>query len=108
MKTSSLVAVILVAAFMDLLDVTIVAVAAPAVQHELDASAAQLQWMIAAYALSLGAALVTGGRIGDQYGRRRVFLAGLAGFVVASAACALAPTAGVMIATRSGRAWPPD
>ncbi|GAB3878163.1 MFS transporter [Kibdelosporangium lantanae] len=100
MRTSSLVAVILVAAFMDLLDVTIVAVAAPAIQHELAASAAQLQWMIAAYALSLGAALVTGGRVGDQYGRRRVFLAGLAGFVVASAACALAPTAGVVIATR--------
>jgi EmrB/QacA subfamily drug resistance transporter len=100
MKTSSLVAVILVAAFMDLLDVTIVAVAAPAVQDALDASAAQVQWMVAAYALSLGAALVTGGRIGDQYGRRRVFLAGLTGFVVASAACALAPTAEVMIATR--------
>lgn len=97
---AALLGVILVASFMDLLDVTIVAVAAPSIQESLRASPAQLQWMIAAYALSLGAALITGGRIGDQYGRRRVFLIGLAGFVVASAACALAPTAGVLIATR--------
>ena len=91
---------ILVASFMDLVDVTIVAVAAPSIQASLGASPAQLQWMIAAYSLSLGAALITGGRVGDQYGRRRAFLAGLAVFVVASAACALAPTAGVLIATR--------
>jgi EmrB/QacA subfamily drug resistance transporter len=96
----ALVGVILVASFMDLLDVTIVAVAAPDIEASLGASPAQLQWMIAAYALSLGAALITGGRIGDQYGRRRAFLAGLAVFVVASAACALAPTAGVLVATR--------
>lgn len=94
------VGVILVASFMDLVDVTIVAVAAPDIQASLGASPAQVQWMIAAYALSLGAALITGGRIGDQYGRRRVFLLGLAGFVAASAACALAPTAGVLITTR--------
>lgn len=97
---AALIGVILVASFMELLDVTIVAIAAPDIQASLDASPAQLQWMIAAYALSLGAALVTGGRIGDQYGRRRAFLIGLAAFVVASAACALAPTAGLLIATR--------
>lgn len=97
---AALIGVILVASFMDLLDVTIVAVAAPDLQASLGASPAQLQWMIAGYALSLGAALITGGRIGDQYGRRRAFLTGLAVFVAASAACALAPTAGVLIATR--------
>lgn len=96
----AVIAVILVATFMDLLDVTIVAVAAPNIQASLGASPAQLQWMIAAYALSLGAALITGGRIGDIYGRRRTFLGGLAVFVAASAACALAPTAGLLIATR--------
>lgn len=96
----AVIGVILVASFMDLLDITIVAVAAPSIQASLGASPAQLQWMIAAYALSLGAALITGGRIGDQYGRRRAFLTGLAMFVVASAACALAPTPGVLVATR--------
>ena len=70
----ALIGVILVASFMDLLDVTIVAVAAPDIQRSLGASPAQLQWMIAAYALALGAALITGGRLGDEYGRRRVFL----------------------------------
>lgn len=96
----AVIGVILVASFMDLLDVTIVAVAAPSIQASLGTSPAQLQWVIAAYALSLGAALIPGGRIGDQYGRRRAFLTGLAVFVVASAACALAPTPGVLIATR--------
>ncbi|WP_227997082.1 MFS transporter [Nocardia australiensis] len=97
---AALIGVILVASFMDLLDVTIVAVAAPDIQSSLGASPAQLQWMVAAYALSLGAALITGGQIGDQYGRRRAFLIGLAGFIAASAACALAPTAGALIALR--------
>lgn len=99
-SAGAVIGVILVASFMDLLDVTIVAVAAPNIQASLGASPAQVQWMITAYALSLGAALITGGRIGDQYGRRRSFLTGLAVFTVASAACALAPTPGVLIATR--------
>lgn len=97
---AALIGVILVASFMDLVDVTIVAVAAPDIKASLGASPAQLQWMIAAYALSLGAALITGGRIGDQYGRRRAFLIGLAAFVGASGVCALAPTAEVLIAMR--------
>jgi EmrB/QacA subfamily drug resistance transporter len=96
-------AVILVAAFMDLLDVTIVAVAAPNIQATLGASPAQVQWLVAAYALALGAALITGGRIGDQYGRRRAFLFGLAVFVATSAACALAPSASILIAARVGQ-----
>lgn len=91
---------VLVASFMDLLDVTIVAVAAPHIRESLQASPAQLQWTVAAYALSLGAALITGARIGDQYGRCRAFLTGLAVFVAASAACALAVTPGMLIGTR--------
>ena len=59
-----------------------------------------MQWLIAAYALALGAALITGGRIGDQYGRRRAFLLGLGTFVAASAACALAPSAPILITAR--------
>ena len=93
--------VVLFASFMDLLDVTIVTVAAPDIAADLNASPAQLQWMLAAYTLALGSGLITGGRIGDDYGRRRVFLAALAAFAVASAACALAPTAGALIAVRA-------
>ena len=93
--------VVLFASFMDLLDVTIVTVAAPHIAADLHASPAQLQWMLAAYTLALGSGLITGGRIGDDYGRRRVFLAALTAFAVASAACALAPTAGALIAVRA-------
>ncbi|MEU8244576.1 MFS transporter, partial [Actinoplanes missouriensis] len=93
--------VVLFASFMDLLDVTIVTVAAPDIARDLGASEAQLQWMLAAYTLALGSGLITGGRLGDDYGRRRVFLVSLAAFAVASAACALAPTAGVLIAVRA-------
>jgi len=92
--------VVLFASFMDLLDATIVTVAAPAIQAGLHASATQLQWMLAGYVLALGSGLITGGRIGDDYGRRRVFLASLAGFAVASAACALAADPGMLIGTR--------
>ena len=93
--------VVLFASFMDLLDVTIVTVAAPHIAADLHASPAQLQWMLAAYTLALGSGLITGGRLGDDYGRRRVFLAALTAFAVASAACALAPTAGALIAVRA-------
>jgi EmrB/QacA subfamily drug resistance transporter len=92
--------VVLFASFMDLLDATIVTVAAPAIAAELNASQAQLQWMLAGYVLALGSGLITGGRIGDEYGRRRVFLASLAGFAVASAACALATGPSMLIGTR--------
>lgn len=96
----SVLGVVLVAAFMDLLDVSIVAVAAPAIAADLGASEAQLQWTVAGYTLALGCSLVTGGRVGDTYGRRRLFLAGLAGFTLASALCALAPTAGALVGLR--------
>ena len=92
--------VVLFASFIDLLDVTIVTVAAPDMARDLGASSSQLQWILAAYTLALGSGLVTGGRVGDDYGRRRVFLSSLVVFALASAACALAPSAGVLIATR--------
>lgn len=99
-RAATALLVVLLAAFMDLLDVTIVTVAAPAIADDLGASDAQLQWTLAAYTLALGSGLVTGGRLGDALGRRQVFLAALAAFAVASAACALAPDAGALIALR--------
>lgn len=83
--------VTLVAGFMSLLDVTIVAVALPTVQRELHASAAQVQWVVSGYALTFALALVTAGRLGDALDRRRIFLLALGGFVVFSAACGAAP-----------------
>jgi MFS family permease len=94
------VAVVLIAALMDLLDATIVSVAAPDIAEDLGASQAALQWTLAGYALAIGAGLITGGRVGDQFERRRVVLLGLAGFALASAGCALAPNPEVLIATR--------
>lgn len=99
-KTRLTMLVVLVGSFMDLLDATIVTVAAPAIRADLGATDAQLQWTIAAYTLALGAGLVTGGRLGDRYGRRRMFLLGLAGFMTASALCALATGPQTLIGMR--------
>lgn len=93
-------AVLVMAGFMDLLDTTIVNVAIPAIRDDLSANYAQLQWIVAGYLLALAVGLITGGRLGDLFGRRRVFLLGLTGFGLASLASGLAPTAGVLVATR--------
>ncbi|MDT0571895.1 MFS transporter [Streptomyces sp. DSM 3412] len=95
--------VVLFASFMDLLDATIVTVAAPAVAQDLGAGDAQIQWTIAAYVLALGAGLITGGRLGDQYGRKRLFMIGVAGFMVTSALCALAAGPGMLIGMRAAQ-----
>ncbi|MBB5953752.1 EmrB/QacA subfamily drug resistance transporter [Saccharothrix tamanrassetensis] len=90
----------LAAAAMDLIDTTIVNVALPEIRADLGASTAQVEWSVAAYALTFGIGLITGARMGDRYGRRPVFLAGVAGFLLASLACGLAPGPGVLIAAR--------
>jgi EmrB/QacA subfamily drug resistance transporter len=76
--------------FMLLLDITIVNVALPDIQQELDASLSDLQWVIDAYALSLAALLLTAGSLADLFGRRRVFVIGLVVFTVGSVACGAA------------------
>ncbi len=88
-----ILAVSLVIGFMALLDVTIVNVAIPSIQRGLDTSASTVQWVVSGYALAFGLTLVTGGRLGDAYGRRLMMLIGLAGFIAASAGVGLAPTA---------------
>lgn len=92
--------VTLVAGFMSLLDVTIVAVALPSMQRDLHASPASVQWVVSGYALTFALTLVTAGRLGDAFGRRRLFLAALAGFVVCSAAAGAAPTVTLLIVAR--------
>ena len=79
-----------VATFMLLLDITVVNVALPYIERDLQASFEDLQWVIDAYALTLAAFLLTAGSIADDLGRRRVFVAGLVVFTVASALCGLA------------------
>ncbi|MFJ5231145.1 MFS transporter [Kitasatospora sp. NPDC088391] len=90
----------LAAETMDLLDASIVNVAGPALEDSLGAGSAGLQWVIGGYTLTLGAGLVLGGRLGDRYGRRRMFLIGLAAFTTASLLCALAPNIETLIAFR--------
>ncbi|MEE1792355.1 MFS transporter [Streptomyces sp. BE308] len=92
--------VMIVAEVMDLLDASIVNVAGPALEESLGASSVGLQWVIGGYALTLGAGLVLGGRLGDRYGRRRMFLIGLAAFTLSSLLCALSPNIESLIAFR--------
>jgi MFS family permease len=91
---------ILAATIMNLLDSTVVNVAAPSIRHELGGTYTSLQWIAAGYTLALAVGLLTGGRLGDMYGRRRVLLIGVAGFVVASIACAVAWSPETLIVAR--------
>ena len=86
---------------MAFVDGTVVNVALPAIQRDLQASAADAQWIIEAYALFLAALLLVGGALGDRYGRRTVFALGVAGFSIASLGCALASTVAALIAARA-------
>ena len=90
----------LAATMMDLLDSTIASVAGPAIRDDLGGSYSSLQWIAAAYTLAMAVGLLTGGRLGDIFGRKRVLLAGAAGFTAASLACALAPSIEALIAAR--------
>lgn len=85
---------------MVILDVTAVTVAVPSIGAELGAGVGTLQWVVDGYTLSFAALLLFSGGLGDRVGARRVFLAGLVVFTVASAACAAAPTVGVLVAAR--------
>src|SRR5687768_7434990 len=82
-------------------DGTVVNVALPAIQRSLDASVYQAQWVVESYALFLAALLLVGGALGDRYGRRRVFMLGVALFGVASLACALSQTVQQLIVARA-------
>src|SRR3954451_2742269 len=93
--------VVLAASVMDLLDSTIAQTAAPAIRLDLAGSYTDLEWISAAYTLAMSIGLLVGGRLGDIFGRRQVLLAGMGGFVAASVLCALAPTAGALVACRA-------
>jgi EmrB/QacA subfamily drug resistance transporter len=92
--------VLMVAALMDLLDGTVVNVALPTIRTDLGAGATALEWVVSGYMLAFAATLVTAGRLGDLYGRRRLFLVGVASFGVASLLSGLAQTPGQLVAAR--------
>jgi EmrB/QacA subfamily drug resistance transporter len=96
----AVLALVLAAECMDLLDGTIVNVAAPTIRTDLHASAAGLQWIIGGYALAFAVGLITGARLGDIYGRKRTFVLGALGFVVSSVACGFAVSPEMLIGCR--------
>ena len=93
--------VILAVEVMDLLDSLVTTIAGPVIRAELGGSLSLIQWLGAAYTLSMAIGLLTGGRLGDIYGRRRMFIIGAAGFTLASLLCALAWSPGVLIGARA-------
>lgn len=95
-----ILALILCAEIMDLLDSTIVNVAAPSIARDLHSSTTALQWITGGYSLTFAAFLIAGARLGDRFGRRTLFLVGAWGFVMCSALCAVAPDTSTLIAGR--------
>jgi EmrB/QacA subfamily drug resistance transporter len=93
-------AVLLLAAFMNLLDISIVNIAIPSIQRNLHASYADVQWALAGYTLAYALVLITGSRLGDTFGRKRLFLIGVTGFTLMSALCGAAQDPGMLIACR--------
>ncbi len=99
-RSASTLAVLMAGTFMFVLDFFIVNVALPSIQQGLRAGESAIEWIVAGYAISTAVLLVTGGRLGDQFGRRRVFAIGMTVFILTSAACALAPDPAVLVTAR--------
>ncbi len=94
------VAVLVLASFMDLMDATIVNVALPSIRVGLHASPAHLEWIVGGYLLAFAVLLITGGRLGDVVGRRRVFVVGVVGFTIGSALACVAQSGGTLVGAR--------
>src|SRR4051794_4546172 len=92
--------VVLAGTFVTMLDLFIVNVAIPSMRHDLHATAATIQFVVAGYGLAFAAGLITAGRLGDLVGRRRMYAIGLALFTLASAAAGVAPSAGALVGAR--------
>src|SRR5205809_7834661 len=100
-KKRAVLAATIMGSSMTFIDATVVNVALPALQADLHATMIDVQWVIEAYALFLGALILVGGAMGDQLGRKRVFLAGMMFFTAASMLCGLATSARVLIVGRA-------
>lgn len=95
-----MLAVVFIADVMDVIDSTIANLAGPSIRADLGGSETTLQWVLAAYTAAFAIGLITSGRLGDLFGRRRLFLLGMAGFTLASLSCGLAPGVGFLISAR--------
>jgi MFS family permease len=94
---------VLLGVFLPMTDFFIVNVALPTIDHDLHASSGMLQLVVAGYTIAYAVLLVVGGRLGDTFGRRRLFLAGMAGFTLTSLACGIAPTAVILVLVRAAQ-----
>jgi MFS family permease len=92
--------VLLTGAFLPVLDFNVVNLALPSIRQDLGATSSEVQFVISAYAATYAVFLITGGRLGDFFGRRRLFLLGVAGFTSASILCGIASSPGVLVAGR--------
>src|SRR5919201_3191275 len=86
--------------FMIMLDNTVVNVALPSIQRDLGIGLSELEWIVTGYALTFAALMLTGGKLADRYGRRRIFVVGLLIFTAASLACGLAGSGSILIGSR--------
>ena len=96
----AVLAVVIIAYVMDLLDATITNIAAPSIVRDLGGGETLIKWLGSSYALALGVLLVLGGRLGDRYGQRRLFLIGIAGFTLASVTCGLSVEPAMLVTAR--------
>src|SRR3981081_3970311 len=94
-------AIVSIGLFMVVLDNRVVSVALPSIHRDLGASIQSLEWTVNAYILAYAVFLLTGAVLGDRFGRKRMFIAGVSLFTVSSAAAALAPTIGLLILARA-------
>lgn len=92
--------VLLTGAFLPILDFNVVNLALPSIRQNLGATSGEIEFVISAYAATYAVFLITGGRLGDLFGRKRMFVTGVAGFTLASALCGLAPSAAALVAAR--------
>ena len=99
-RLRAILAVVLIADVLDLMDSTITNIAAPTIVRDIGGGQSLIKWLGASYALALGVLLIVGGRLGDRYGKRRMFLIGISGFTLASLACGLAQDPGMLVAAR--------
>jgi EmrB/QacA subfamily drug resistance transporter len=99
-RLRALLAIVLIADVLDLMDSTITNIAAPSIVRDIGGGESLIKWLGASYALAMGVLLVVGGRLGDRYGKRRMFLTGITGFTVASLACGLAAEPAMLITAR--------
>lgn len=99
-RLRAILAVVLIADILDLMDSTITNIAAPSIVRNIGGGQSLIKWLGASYALAIGVLLVVGGRLGDRYGKRRVFLVGITGFTAASAMCGLSIDPAMIIVGR--------